>query len=292
MTKDDIDHDLSLHEQVLEHEWLMHLSPEQFGPWRAVMSAKTKRPFFFNEITKMGQYKIPAELEALKPQPHDGRGSSQSQTRELEHTSVTIVATQNPTQINSQQMRFNSQSELQATMVEDLQSTLVDPTPIAIGSSIQYSEGDLFNLSQHMQPANVNVMPAPDASDDLFTLGIVPTNVQQGGDEGSVVEVQDESKADKGSNKPSHWTCALCTFINKKFSSKCSMCDSDNPDYFNISNKPRRSMRNTPFNFNDVPTQATNNMSSSKATQQSILGFGSPPPLGANTQTANKKSKR
>lgn len=57
-----------------------------WGPWRVVMSRRLGRPFFYNSITKIGQFAVPPELNVI-PSPSQSQASQSSPSRQqhLQH---------------------------------------------------------------------------------------------------------------------------------------------------------------------------------------------------------------
>lgn len=55
-----------------------------WGPWRVVMSRRLGRPFFYNSITKIGQFAVPPELHVI-PSPSQSQQASQSSPAQSHH---------------------------------------------------------------------------------------------------------------------------------------------------------------------------------------------------------------
>lgn len=231
-----------------EFAWLMNLPASIAETWSIALSSKIRKPYFFNKITKIGQYEIPQELLPYAPaeeivQQNEIGNEVNSPMRNIPNSDFSPNPMEH--QITSEKPVNNSNSPIEDSCVED------------------HKFEKLFTLSENREEDeperneqhDFQIVDEP----EVLTLLDPPSpKLNESTIEG--VDLIDEVSILP--NDENCWQCNVCTFINNEQSPECQICASKNPNY------RKRMTRSTQSSSNAFSELMQNNSKSKKSSSK------------------------
>lgn len=219
----------------------MALNLDQLGPWRVAFSVRLQKPFFYNTTTKCGQFSTPDSLihyldcssqlisEFKREEPSEADVGALEEICDQQLASPTVEHSSNPPLAETMEPCLSLEQE----EVVFTQFASSDPNVAAsmdVDTSIPSSSQPL-NAQDDVPPASGNICIL---SGDVSTASVADNLI---------------SPPQSSPLAASQWICDACTYINSsKRRPTCEMCESPNPSYVAIYNKPQRSQRTPNYN--------------------------------------------
>jgi hypothetical protein len=178
------------------------------GPWKVLMSKALQRPFFYNTMTKTGQFAIPSDLmgdeDELPADTYDDMESSPSF-----HLSSNFDAT---SAIAEDEEIMGETSPISASSTTDQQQILA-----------LTEKASVIELNSRLHEEATSPPPPPAL--------ILDTAVDDVSMEEDVVLIDNYGNGLHSQINKDAWVCSACTFINVTLRESCEMCESTNTSY-------------------------------------------------------------